>query len=96
MTNEELKKLTVLQQDIAQLRKTLDVMKNYKFEIRFSSYDQYMRFPFDKIDGCYDHVKDLLEEYLSDKLVELESKFNLLTVCNQAVGGPTYYPANLE
>lgn len=96
MTNEELKKLTVLQEDIKLLTEVYNVMESHKIEIKFPSYNQYTRYPFDRINGSYDHVQDLLREYLSDTLAVLEHKFKLLTVCNQADGGPTYYPANLE
>ena len=96
MTSEELKKLTVLQEDIKLLREIRDVMKSHKIEIKFPSYGQYTRYPLNKIFDSENQVTYLLKEMLDERLTELEDKFNHLTVCNQAVGGPTYYPANLE
>lgn len=95
MTNEKLKKLTVLQQDIQQLRKTLEVMKNHRVVVSFPSYDTYMRFPLDEVDDCEQQITYLLKEMLDEKLIELEDKFNHLTICRQVTGGPSYIPTDL-
>jgi hypothetical protein len=95
MTNEELKKLTVLQQDIQQLKEISKIMKTHKIEIKFPSYSNYFRYPLDKVDDCENQVTYLLKEMLDEKLIELEDKFNSLALCKQVTGGPSYIPTEL-
>lgn len=96
MTEDDVKKLVRLQEDIKQLKKTMEVMNRHKFRITFPNYSSYEEIPLHKVPGLEEQAGYLFKEMISDRLEELEESFNSLALCRQVTGGPSYIPTELK
>jgi len=98
MTNNELKKLNEIKDDIDSLQRSFEIIKQIpegknQVSLRVSGYDHCMEVK--RVPGLSEALRDMAIEMIGDHIDELERQLFSLVLCKVEQGSPVYSPAKL-
>jgi len=98
MTNNELKKLNEIKDDIDSLQRSFEIIKQApegknQVSLRTSGYDHCIEVK--RVPGLSDNLRYMAIEIIGDRIDDLERQMMSLVLCTVEQGSPVYSPAKI-